>query len=359
MRRIVIILICLVTGFGLFAKDFELADREFGAYIDLRMGLWWDSQDETYRQQTDPYATSSRLSYKNQLYNNCRVGFKLENDEDIDGQVEIGFGDKDLYMRLLWGEFDFDWVRVMVGKNYSGFGELSNQGVSILDAEDAIGWGPACDGRHAQVRFTFDDDIAIALMEPNEVDPDSLGNTQNLMPKFNVFRPFFIQGLNLSLTPSLGANYSQFDNDVSEAGTWSYVGALTADGRIGRVLYQAQIWGGQNPTDYGIEMPVVAGATMNALQTDFEDTKAIGAFGQFSVPIHGNEFSAGAGYYSVDRHNATDKDTGMTLFANFTIEVDEWFNIIPEAGVFDYMNDETGKDEGSITYFGTKLQLRF
>jgi hypothetical protein len=58
-----------------------------------------------------------------------------------------------------------------------------------------------------------------------------------------------------------------------------------------------------------------------------------------------------------------ENDKAQSYYLNATIPVAQTasakFSVVPEIGVFDYMKDVNGADQGKVTYAGAKCQVDF
>jgi hypothetical protein len=360
MKRVVLALLGLAWSWLFCDQGIIIDDKHEGdCYAKVKLGLWWSEENADYRSYRDSTAVGTRLGYHNQLYNNSCIGLKIGEANDSPwGQLEIGFGESRIYLRQLWGEFKFGDVRLLLGKTDTGFDNISSQATSLLDDEDALSWGMACDERVSQIRLTFDDWLQLALMEPNAVDPDSLGEVQNLMPKTNLRADWELGPL--ELIPVAGINYSQFDSSVSNASTLAYVAALTAKLEIFDLELTAQAWTSQNPTDYGLRLPMEIRAVMRPDGKDFLDTRAYGGYAQIRQELPcGNAVCAGAGTVSAHRSGFNHDDDAFAAYFQYEAPLGKFLTAVPEAGVFNYGKDPAGKSEGALYYAGVKFEADF
>jgi hypothetical protein len=70
-------------------------------------------------------------------------------------------------------------------------------------------------------------------------------------------------------------------------------------------------------------------------------------------------FEAGAGFRSDDNDAASDKDQAWSAYLQAVVTLAPGVYIVPEAGYFDFMDDNAGNDEGYRWYAGAKWQIDF
>ena len=351
MKKVLLLAIALMLVVSVFAEvDF---------YGHVRTGLWYDMQDEDFTE------SESRIDFDYSLYKNSRFGTNISKD-NFKAKVEFGFS-SNVLLRHLYGEYDFGKFNLLVGKTFTGFNDFASQTASLVLGYDGllVGYGMMYDGLQNMVKISMDNGAYLALMQPKEVDPASVGGVDALMPKFNLGYKFKTK--NLYIHPTLGVNMSKYNKDfaIDELGVdydntiLAYVFATTVKYNMGRFYVKSQVNYAQNAADYGMLGGTISKASYS---TDDEilNVTSFGGYGEFGYKLN-NMLSvvAGGGYVASDRNGLDDSNTAMSAFVQTAVKLADNVMIVPEIGIIDNMEDGSGKVEGARTYFGTRLQMTF
>ena len=120
----------------------------------------------------------------------------------------------------------------------------------------------------------------------------------------------------------------------------------------------------RNGKQLGLNQANAAGAYIDAATGDLTDDKDLGYAVVVGCNIQKITVEAGYGYVQSELDmSGAGKDDAQSYYLNAVIPIAEGngakLTVVPEIGVIDYMEDASGVDEGSATYFGAKWQLDF
>ena len=349
MKKLLFMLIGIALITGLMA--------EVNFYGQVRAGMWYYNMDKDFT------GGKAKLDMTTKLYGNSRLGAKFK-FENIKGKFELGLGGNNASLRLAYAEYDFGAYSILVGQNYTGFPSknLTAQAASIFTGGDflGIGYGAAYDGRRAQIRFSTNN-IYFIMMQPNKVNPADLNaeTIDALFPKINF--GYNYKSDNISLYPTFGLNYSAYNKDRAgrDDAILAYAFATTFVFNADILCLKGQVNYGQNVNNYGIGSVVVANALWDVIKNEVINTTTFGGFLQATLKTNIAKFTLGGTYTSGNNDTLDDADTAMSVFGQANFKLSKNFCIIPEIGLLAQMEDGKGDKEGSVMYFGTKLQAKF
>lgn len=363
MRTSLLLIVCLIW-LPLFA-GFDVWDSEglgkISIYGNARMGLWWGVTDEKY----DPAAQKSRIFLEEDLYSNSRFGVNFIT-ETMRANVELKLASDNVGLRHAWGEYIVDDFAILAGQTYTGFSELAAQASSVLHGYDGcfIKYGAGYDGRLPQVRLTWMK-AYLMMLEPVKVAPDHQNQVDAVdapFPKINIGYRYEEDGLYFH--PTFGLNISYYNPDFSanqlDETVLAFAGAATMQYHTEESTIKAHVFFGQNVGDYGIVTAVPSKSYWNAQTGEIENVTTVGGYAQLIQGIEsGYTFAGGVGFVSSDSDDWDSQDAAFSAFAQVKIMLHENLSITPEIGLFSELEDKNGVEEGSVAYFGTKLQADF
>ena len=353
MKKFTIIIILGLLITNVFA--------EVNFYGSARLGYWYEIKDE------DITGGESRIDMQLVNCNSSRMGANFSKDNFL-GKIEFGLhGTGNVYTRLIYGKIilNDDGCNLLVGQTYSGFNaaNVASQATSVLIGSENMlfGYGAFYDGRHPMIKFTNKIGIYLSIANPKIIDAANLGadSIDALIPKINLGYDY--KNGNLGIYPTFGLNMSKYNKDVSEMDDTllAYAFATTIKYKLNKLAIKCQINYGLNVADYGMITSTTASAEWDDAAQEVIDTVTMGGFIQITHPVGCAEVTAGGGYVVSSNDALTDDDTGMSAFLQANMKVYKNMSFIPEVGIIDDMEDGMGIDEGSRTYFGTKLQMDF
>ena len=348
MKKILLVLLgVFLAGQALSAVDF---------YGNARIGYWYDMQDKDYT------GSEARTVLNYDLFSTSRFG-AIFKGEAYTGKVEFSLSRAGAKLRQIWGEYDFGFMKMLIGQYYTGFFDLPNQATSIISASEnlMIGYGLMYDSRNPMIKLSLENGMYIIFMEPKLIDPAGAGGVDALFPKVNFGYRMSLG--NLKIHPTFGINISQYNKDFADEGidesVLAYVTAVSTKYCAEKFNILAQVSYGQNIADYGmLSSATVGNATW--INSEVENATTMGSYFEFSYKLCPTKtLAAGFGYFSGDREDLDDPDTAWTGYLQAKINLHSKMFIMPEVGMINEAEDGMGNKQGSHTYFGLNFQADF
>ncbi|MCF8067662.1 MAG: porin [Desulfobacterales bacterium] len=341
MKKIFVILVTAI----MISTAGSVAASDVSLYSSIRMGTWWESYSEEQVGGTEP---DSDLNWD--LQSNSRFGATFKGDT-FSGVVEIGLkgpGDaNDVYTRKIYGTYNFGGIELLVGQTYTPVDDAYSG--QVWDADLALeGFGDLQPGRKPMIQLTFDA-LKVAFISP---DADGAADTtvDVTIPTLEASYTFDLNHFAIDLYGGY-ATYEEKGMDVD-----SYILAVGARADLDPVYLKTKVSLGQNLGNYG----GIDSASRNGLDefdaANGEDADSFGIVGIVGFLVNDKtNFEAGIGY-SEDERDALDDDA-IAYYLQAKINITKGFRIIPEVGYLDYGEDETGAEEGDVTYFGAQWRI--
>ncbi|MCF7920708.1 MAG: porin [Candidatus Cloacimonetes bacterium] len=341
MKKVIILLVVLLSA------SFLLAEVNF--YGSLRTGWWYTSQNEDYT------GSKARFDFSNNFYSDSRVGMDYLKD-GFTAKVELGLNQSYVTLRHAYGEQDLGMFEVLVGRTYSGFSDFAAQGYGPGSDIYLAGYGMLYDGFNTMVKFSLPNGIYFAFMQPAKMNFLNLYDYEidAVIPKINVGMHYEIDGIKLH--PTFGIAMCNYNKDFSgtDEGITAYAAAISAEYDMNPLVLKVQFGYGQNIGNYGFKTisyyngyamwDMVNDEIMNATTTSAYLQAGFGAL------------TIGGGYVMDDIDYLEDPDATMCLFGQYKLMLGN-ICLMPEFGMFDYMEDGMGEKQGAVTYFGTQLRV--
>jgi len=341
------------------------------------VGTSFDDQDTAWTSQT-----------------NARIGAKVKASDAVSGRFEMGMSGNNgkkyanvpnintdtVWLRLMYGEYNFGSGSLLVGQDYTPTTAILSANIGVLPSVIAdAGTHPIYDGegnalqigafyesRKPQIKLKFGG-LQLAFIEPAQTTSGVYTDSDTTLPKIEVNYKFKTDMF--SITPYAGYNTTEMANPANDNSITvsSYVLGAAANVNFGPMFVKGQLFWSQNPQNYGrSNVGLYDGAVLNAAGTDVEDSSCYG--GQVIAGFKMSDMFTFEAGYSYD-HNEVDYTAGLTgendptaWYVNATITLAPGVFIIPEVGMFDYGDNDTGAgstDRGSVTYYGAKWQINF
>ena len=297
------------------------------------------------------------------------VEFGIKETNGTAGDVAEGAGG--VYLRLLYGTWNFGAGKLTMGKNYTPATFLGYSGMigDLGDNGDAnmLVAGLAYIGRQPQLRLTFGG-FDFALIQPNTDAPDlGAGDVDFTLPRIEasyVFRtPVF------SVRPVVGyQTYEVEDNSTGDSeDITSYLLGLGATVNLGPAYIKATFSYLQNPGNYGQSQVVAPALRFAALDGDGDLQDATLMQGTFVVGANLNQMfgiEAGLGYGRGELDVNDQEQQGLLYYLQAQLRVAKGVTIIPEIGFLDRdtldINDlDTEVELGTMTYFDVNFRVDF
>jgi len=357
MKKLVILTAVFAMVFGGTALA---ADWNF--YGSSRMELFSDSQSKDLAANPLTNGSDNRTTVFDQQ-TNSRIGANVSAG-DVGGRFEYGTG---VNVRLLYGTWNFGSGELLVGQEYTPthYG-LSNQAVDPFGGDNGLARFGAPFSRLDAIQLKFGG-FKIAAVQGSATAPtDAAGNfgranVRVTLPKIEAayngaFGP-------VKLHVSGGWNSVDFYNgaDQTQAVT-SMVGQVMAKYSGGPFMVGGSFMYGINMGNYGWNAGPMGANTAVWTGTELKDTTTMG----FTL-VAGFTFSdmvgleAGMGYIvnSYDSSVSSNDDPAMTYYVQVPLTLADGVFIVPEIGIFDYMENAAKTKEGNQLLIGAKFQINF
>jgi hypothetical protein len=368
----VLVLFASVVLVAAFTLPAAAADWSF--YGSSRMSTFYVDRDkESFGGAFD----DTDLTWDQQ--GNSRIGANVKAG-DVVGRFEYG----DFSARLLYAEWDFGAGKLLVGQTYGPVNCFISNQVFGGDS-DMLPYGGIYGTRNDMIRFRFGSfDVAFLENEGSAgivpvataasvgvvagapaVIPATAGaaglDVDEDIPKLearwnHTFGALFME---------IAGGYQTFD--VVDTGTDkeysidSYILYLCLKYSMGAFYINGDVYIGQNLANYGIWTVGAASATYNAATDDILDNDSFGwlLVGGFKVS---DQISLEAGYGMAEHEPdiaGAQEDDVAAFYVQAVIGLAKGVMLVPEIGVIDFKDSNTGTDQGKNTYFGAKWQINF
>jgi hypothetical protein len=353
-------------GSARFATFYEKSDSNFISDSDKVTGLTSSSPLLTGPDQKE-------TQYG--LAGNSRIGFVMDRGEGVGGKVELAFkNDGSITLRKGYGTYTFDRVILLIGQDYTPLSDWDYSNQVFNGDNDLAGWGIMdVDGKRIpQIKIKWNG-LQIALVENKDSTvPSGLpstvtdATTQVLLPNLearyrlnvdNFFGDVF-GGINSYKVKSKTA-------DIDQTIT-SYAYGIGCGVKFNPLYTKGMVWMAHNGKQMGMHQADQAGATFNSTDYSLIADKDFGGALVVGANIQKVTVEAGYGFVSSEKDTSTaKKDKARNYYLNATISVAQnvlktaSFFIVPEVGVYDYMKNASGSDQGKALYAGTKWQVDF
>jgi hypothetical protein len=350
------------------------AAGDWDFYGSARMATFWTSNDagQVRDAGAGPGRDDDDLFWDFQ--GNSVLGAKVKT-ETLKAQVELGLPsvnthDGAVAARRIWGGWKLaDGALLVVGKDYTPLIQFTSG--QVFDEDNGLaGIGTTDSRRPGQVRLEIGD-FQIAAIQPNTntFAADFDGDPDGYLPKLEAAWALRFEPLTATLAG--GVQYYRIEktgasvNLTDDVEILSYIFGLELGAELGAFTLRAAGSFGQNWTnarwnDFGYTNDENAGAALKAGGGDTEDClswqAALAAGYKLSPEI---VFEAGFGYRRDDNDAARREDAAWSAYLQAVVTLAASVYLVPEVGVFDYLDDADGDDEGSRWYAGLKWQIDF
>jgi hypothetical protein len=359
-------------------------EKLFGAwtfYGSARFSTFYEKSDNDFASDTDgvtkvnsgPAITGpDQKTTQWALANNSRLGAAVKRDE-LGGRIELGLkNDGSVGLRLGYGTYTAGDVTFLIGQDYTPLSDwdYSNQ---VFNADNNLaGWGVIdMDGKRIpQVKVSWKG-LQVALVQNKKADAlnlpsDAKATTDILMPVLEARYRYSYDKFFGDLFGGFSSYKVKSDSlDINETVT-SCAAGLGGGVKLAFGYVKAMAWMARNGKQMGLHQADSAGATFDLNDHSLIDDKDFGWTLISGVYIGKATCEAGYGYVSSERDTGgVDRNEARNYYVNAAIPVAQSaikgvsFIVVPEVGVFDYMKNEGGADQGKIMYAGLKWQISF
>ena len=277
----------------------------------------------------------------------------------------------------MYGTYTFDNVTFLAGQDYTplspsfcnqafkgdtglkGFGQIDETGSRVPQLK--VKWNSL---QVALVRTNTS--YATTLNLPTEITPGGVKTnptTEILLPHLEVRYSLKMDQATADIFGGAGSYKVKCDVLDVDKSVNSYLLGLEGGIKMAPVYANAVIWMARNSKQLGFNQVDAAGATFDTDYSIINDKDYGGAL-VAGVVIQKVTVEAGYGLVSSEKDTSgAENDKAQSYFLNATIPVAQTasakFSVVPEIGVFDYMKDAKGADQGKVTYAGAKCQVDF
>jgi len=299
---------------------------------------------------------------------NSRIGARVKKG-DFGGRFELGLKENQgIGTRLMYGTYTFNDITVLFGQDYAPLGDWGNSNQVFSWDNDMAGWGIIDENRVPQVKISYKG-LQVAFVKNIGADTCGLSEddakTEVLIPHLEVkyslatdkFFADVFGGFNSYKVKYEDATTS-FDKTVS-----AYALGVNGGVTLNPVYANAMVWMARNGKQLGLNQANAAGAQIDTTG-DITNDKDLGFALVAGINLQKVTVEAGYGYVQSELDaDGAEKDDAQNYYLQAVIPIAEGngakLTVVPEIGVIDYMDDASGADEGSATYFGAKWQLDF
>ena len=373
MKKLIIILaaIAMVGSFTATA----MADVEL--YGSARFRTYWQDVDDGTDSDSDLEWRMGHLSRFGANFKSDKITGKFELDARAGGagatdNIEAGSQASrlgNMRLRHLWGEYDFDSFRLMIGQNFPLFDAPVSSINYYSGGLQPVGGMGYTDARTGQIRFTMGN-LRIAFLPP-DTSQNSFGiaadDVDTTFPKIEAR-----YDLNLDMAAlNFIAGYQTFDIEGPgfDESVDSYVLGVRGKFNFGPAYLGLGVSYRQNPGPYDVWQGTANGAT-SMVNPIFEngslrDAESIGVVAALGYKVN-DMLSLEASYSKLmsEVDTALDNEDDLQVFAlqaKFTVAPGVY--IIPEFVFQDnedrIVNGGDAEDQGDTPIFGVFWRINF
>ena len=368
MKKTAISLLVLTLALFLVAP----ATAEFNPYGSMRLLTGWYDIEANDAPLLDDDGDSVW-----ELSDISRFGAKFQTG-DLGGRVELGLkgdgrGDNAVYIRLLYGTWDFGGGTLLVGQEWTPYTFTSAQIAprysiggdhpTIDHENNFIGYGCLWNTRQPQIELKLDNGLYVSLIQPETAT--SSGSTLPAPADEDVTIPKACVGYkhdteNISLHGGVSYNTYGYDDGVIDERVDSYLIYLNGKAGVAKADLQWSLHYGQNLTDFGLWNREEAASAQIDATGDIEDSDCWGGYLQIGVPVDSVTITVGCGYTQSDNDAlGSEEDEQMSYFINAKIPIADTFFVVPELSFYDQMEDANGNDEPQSWFAGLLWRMDF
>ncbi len=384
MKKLLVILLVLGLAAPAMASDWY-----FYGSARTHLGYYMVDEDFATGPATDPSIGSNGLDDDSgttlNLYGQSRFGGKAVVSDNFSGGFEFGLretgtgGEEEaVYLRLIYGTWNFGAGKLMVGKHYTPatFLGYSGMGADLGDNGDAnmLVAGLAYIGRQPQIRLSFGS-FDIALIQPNTSANDlGAGDIDFTFPRIEAAYVFKTPVVSIRPIAAFQTYKAEDQTTGDDETIMSYTLGLGVSATLGPAYIKATFSYLQNPGNYGdtnllvLDALRVGAGNAQFINGDVEDAEEMQ--GTFVVGVKLNKafgLEAGVGYGSLEQDvavlgGATVKQTGFVYYLQAPIGLAKGVTLIPEIGMMDRDDYEIGGVDvpaGDMTYVDVNFRVDF
>jgi hypothetical protein len=309
------------------------------------------------------------------LASNSRLGVMVDRGEGLGGKVEIALkNDGSVTLRKGYGTYTFDGITLLIGQDYTPLSDWDYSNQVFNGDNDLAGWGVIDnqDKRIPQIKVRWNG-LQVALVEDRYATfPAGLTTTpadataQVILPKIEAKYRLSIDHYFGDIFGGVNSFKVKSETAAIDKTLTSYTLGVGGGLKLDPIYARGMVWMARNGKQMGLHQADAAGATFNPADNSIIADKDFGWALIAGTKIEKVTVEAGYGFVSSEKDKSgAKKDEAQNYYLNATIPVAQnaaktaSFMIVPEVGVYDYMKNTTGADQGKALYAGAKWQVDF
>lgn len=308
------------------------------------------------------------------MQGNSRIGLTAKHG-DLGGDLLLGLhssGDA-VSIRHAFGSYQCGDVSFLIGKGETIFTNFtySNQAGNPYGPDtDLQDWGFIDEGFTPLVQMAYKGlTVQLVKTSPTVALTGATATYETLLPHLEVqyhlsmdkFYGDVYGGAGTFKVKDLttGSTTTTVDTKVN-----SYTIGIGGGANIDPVFCGASIWYGRNATSMGVAQVTGQGALIDPTTGDVTNEKDFGVAGVVGAKIQKVTVEAGYGFtYSQYDESGAPKIKGQSYYLQAVVPIAETKGakcfVVPEVGVFDQNDNDSGLKMGKATYAGAKWQIDF
>lgn len=351
-------------------------------YGSIRFATFYEESDSDFVSDTDgvtrvnaaPAITGPDQEFTQwALANNSRLGVSVDRKDNFGGRVELALkNDASVSLRLAYGTYTYGDATFLFGQDYTPLSEWDYSNQAFYSDNNLAGWGiiDVTGKRIPQVKMKWHG-LQVALVQNKDattlnLPEDAAARTQNLIPhveaKYRLdLGTFFADIFGGAGSYDVESSVRGIDKTVT-----SYAVGAGGGIKLDPAYAKAMVWMARNGRQMSLHQANAAGATFDLDTFSLIDDDDFGWALVTGVKLGKITVEAGYGFVSSEKDiSGADKDEARNYYIQTQIPIAQnvlktaSLLIVPEAGVFDYMEDANGNDQGKVTYVGAKWQVNF
>jgi hypothetical protein len=304
------------------------------------------------------------------MQGNSRIGFAAKHG-DLGGDLLLGIHDTGVTIRHAFGSYQCGDLNFLIGKgetiftNFTYSNQAGNPYTSDTDLQD---WGFIDENFSPLVQMTYKG-LTVQLVQTS---PTVALSSSSATATYETLLPHLEVQYHLAVDKFYGDVYGgagtfkvkDVDTITVDTKVNSYTVGIGGGANIDPAFCGASIWYGRNATSMGVVQVTGRGALIDAVTGDVTNEKDLGVAAVVGAKIQKVTVEAGYGFTSSQYdESGAPKIKGQSYYLQAVVPIAETKNakcfVVPEVGVFDQNDNDSGFKMGKTTYAGAKWQIDF